>query len=107
MIKNLAQLKRTLVKGAEFTIIRHGRTELAGERRRVNVADTTGIYSIVPGEPENKATLANNGKGSWLGWSKAAFWKFEDGVCTLYDSSTTFTPEHIIISFKAEEAQHG
>lgn len=104
MIKNLAQLKRTLVKGAEFTITAHCREELIGERRRVNVADTTGIYSIVPGEPENKATLANGGKGSWLGWSKAAFWKFEGGVCTLYDSNSAFTPEHIIVSFKVEEA---
>lgn len=104
MIKNLAQLKRTLVKGAEFTITWHCRPEVIGERRLVNVADTTGIYSIVPGEPENKATQANRGKGSFLGWSKAAFWKFEDGECTLYDSNTAFTPEHIIISFKVEEA---
>lgn len=100
MIKNLAQLKRTLVKGTEFIITKHCRKECIGEHRYINVADTTGFYSIVPGEPEHKATQANGGKGSLLGWSKAAFWKFENGECTLYDSNTIFTPEHILISFK-------
>lgn len=85
MIKNLAQLKRALDKGAEFEITNHWRTELVGEHRRVNYADTTGIYTIVPGEPENKATLANNGRGSYLEWGKAAFWKFNGDTCGLYD----------------------
>ncbi len=100
MVKNLAQLKRTLVNGAEFEIVAHARHECVGQRRRVNDADSTGIYSIIPDKPDSRETLANNGKGSWLGWSKAAFWKFEDGFGTLYDSDKSFTPEHIIISLK-------
>lgn len=48
----------------------------------------------------SRETLANNGRGSYLGWSKAAFWKFESGICTLYDSDKSFTPDHIIISLK-------
>ena len=100
MVKNLAQLKRTLVKGAEFEIVAHARQECVGQRRRVNVADSTGFYSIIPDQPDSRETLANNGRGSYLGWSKAAFWKFEGGICTLYDSDKSFTPEHIIISLK-------
>ena len=61
---------------------------------------STGFYSIIPDQPDSRETLANNGKGSYLGWSKAAFWKFEGGTCTLYDSDKSFTPEHIIISLK-------
>ena len=74
MVKNLAQLKRALVKGAEFEIVAHARQGCVGQRRRVNVADSTGFYSIIPDQPDSRETLANNGKGSYLGWSKAAFW---------------------------------
>ena len=100
MVKNLAQLKRTLVKGAEFEIVAV-RQECVGQRRRVNAADSTGFYSIIPDKPDSRETLANNGKGSYLGWSKAAFWRFENGICTLYDSDKSFTPDHMIISLKA------
>lgn len=100
MVNNLAQLKRALVKGTEFDIVAHARQECVGQRRRVNVADTTGFYSVIPDKPDSRETLANNGRGSYLGWSKAPFWKFEDGTCTLYDSNKVFTSEHIIISLK-------
>lgn len=53
MVKNLAQLKRTLVKGAEFEIVAHARQGCVGQRRRVNVADSTGFYSIIPDQPGN------------------------------------------------------
>lgn len=35
-------------------------------------------------KPDSKITLANNGKGSWIEYGKAADWKFEDGVCKQY-----------------------
>lgn len=66
----------------------------------MNVADSTGVYSIIPDKLDSRETLADNGKGSYLGWSKASFWKFESGICTLYDSDKSFTQEHIIISLK-------
>lgn len=102
VVKNLAQLKRALVVGAEFTITAHRRPELVGERRRVNSVDTTAMYTIVPGEPENEATKANHGRGSWLAFGKASFWKFDGDLCTRYDSDNTFTPEHIIMAFRLE-----
>lgn len=102
-IKNLSQLKRALTPGAQFTITAHCRPELIGERRQVNIADTSGVYTVVPGEPENKATLANHGKGSWLGWSRAPFWSFEGETCALYDSDREHTDKTLIIAFRAEE----
>lgn len=101
MIKNLSQLKKALVAGSEFEIIEHCRKECIGEWRRVNVTDTTGFYSIIPDQPQNKATLANGGRGSFLGWSKAAFWEFrEDGVCALYSSDKERAPEFLIIAIR-------
>lgn len=84
MITNLSQLKKALVKEMEFEVIALCRTEVVGERRMVNYANTVGFYSIIPSKPDSKANNANGGKGSFLGWSKAAFWEFKDGVCTLY-----------------------
>lgn len=103
VIKNLSQLKRALVKGAEFTIVKHCRPELIGERRQINVVNTTGFYSIVPGQPDNKATRANNGKGLWLGWSKAPFWTFDGTVCSLYSYEKERTDNNLIIAFQVEE----
>ena len=97
MIKNLAQLKRTLVKGAEFEITNHCRPEVIGERRRVNYADTTGIYTIVPDSPESKASLANGERGSYLEWGRASRWKFDGETCSRYgDDAHT----DLIIEFK-------
>ena len=103
VIKNLSQLKRALVKGAEFTIVNHCRPELIGERRQINVVNTAGFYSIVPDQPENKATLANRGKGSWLGWSKAPFWSFDGATCVIYDSDSNHSDQSLIVAFQVED----
>lgn len=107
MANNLSQLKKALVEGADFEIVGHCRAECLGQRRRVNIANTAGFYSIIPDEPESKVSLANYGKGSFLGWSKARFWKFEDGVCSLYDSDKEQTPERLIIAIKLKEGADG
>ena len=100
-IKNLSQLKKLLVKGTEFEITGHCRPEVIGERYAVNYADTTGIYNIIPSKPDHKVTKANGGKGSYLGWSKSAFWDFrEDGICALYSSDTNKTPDTLIIAVR-------
>ena len=107
MANNLSQLKKALVVGAEFEIIGHCRPEYVGQRRRINIANTAGFYSIIPDEPESKVTLANDGKGSFLGWSKARFWRFENGVCALYDSDDEYTPERLIIAIKLKGVPNG
>lgn len=107
MANNLSQLKKALTAGAEFEIVGHRRPECVGQRRRVNVANTAGFYSIIPDEPDSKTTLANGGKGSFLGWSKARFWRFENGVCALYDDGEAQTPERLVIAIKLKEGAHG
>ena len=103
MIKNLSQLKKTLTPGRDFEILAHCRPECVGERRRVNIANTQGFYSIIPDDPTSRVTTANCGKGSWLSWSKAPFWEIQDGEAALYDSDEHHTPEHLIIKIKVEE----
>lgn len=100
MIKNLSQLKKTLHPGAQFEIVGHCRPDTIGQIREVNVANTQGFYSIIPGNPTDRVSTANCGQGSWLGWSKAPFWDFTEDTASLYDSDTQHTPEHIIISMK-------
>ena len=103
MIKNLAQLKRTLVAGTEFEITGHCCPECVGQRRRITVANTQGFYSIIPGQPESKTSKANGGRGSVLWWSKAPFWNFQDGICGLYNSDRQHTEDHLIMAFRVKE----
>lgn len=86
-LKNLAQLKRALVRGAAFEISwpnanfrRVKGTE--PQNRIVNIVQTNGIYSINP-----DAELKNGGRGMWLDYGKAAFWGFSGESCTLYSST--------------------
>lgn len=82
-IKNHAQLKRAITEGHEFTIVNHHiRPEYNGQRRKPNVIQTNGCYSVVPGDPEHKVSKANGGKGFWLDFGKAKDWKFEGNHCS-------------------------
>ena len=100
MVKNLSQLKKTLRKGTCFEITAHCHSEYVRQKRRVTAANTQGFYSIVPEEPECRVTLANNGKGSVLWWSKAPFWRFEDGTCSIYSSDKEHTEKYLIMAFR-------
>lgn len=105
MVKNLSQLKKKLTSGSQFRVIDHGRTECIGEEREVTYANTQGFYSIVPGNPNCRTSLANNGRGSHMYWSKAPFWEFKDGVCSLYASDTRRTKECLIMSLEVMEKE--
>ena len=99
MINNLAQLKRALKKDARLEIIRHFRAECVGQVRRVTVANTVCFYSVVDGQPDHKISRSNGGRGSVLYWSKAPFWTFQDGVCSLYNDKG-HEPKHLIMAFR-------
>ena len=99
MANNLAQLKKELKAGPRFEIIGHCRQECVGEIRRVTLANTQGFYSVVEGQPKHKMSLANDGLGSFLGWSKAPFWSFQNGTCAIF-SDKEHTPQNIIMKFR-------
>ena len=102
MIKNLSQLRKALTPGAEFEIIAHNRPEYVGQRRKVNIANTQGMYTITPNEPNSRVSNANCGKGSWLGWSKAPFWDFDGDTAALYDSDEIHTEKHLVMKIKVD-----
>ena len=81
-IKNLSQLKRVIKEGHKFIIRKHYiKPEYEGQIRKPNVVQTNGFYSIEDGKQNSKVSLANNKKGSWIGYGKASDWKFENGIC--------------------------
>lgn len=69
----------------------------------MTLANTVGFYSVMDGQPEHKISRANNGLGSVLYWSKASFWKFQDGVCSLYANDTEQDERHLITAFRVLE----
>lgn len=106
-IKNLAQLKRALTVGAEFEITSYIRGDVVNQWRRVKEADTVAIYSIRPDAPDDeKTTLANHGRGSYLPWEKASDWGFANGVCTAYRKGTEHTEENRLFSIKVRPPVH-
>lgn len=104
MIKNLSQLKKALTVGTRFAIVEHCKAEMVGQVRKVNYADTTGFYSIIPDAPDSKFSTVNRGRGSFFGWSNAPFWEFrENGICAVYTSNTKKTAEHLVIAIRVLE----
>lgn len=99
MINNLSQLKKHFESKPEFEIIAHCRPEMVGQKRKVNVCNTTGFYSIIPDDPNAKTSAANGGRGSFLGWSKATFWTFESDVASIFTSDKK-DPSSLILSMK-------
>ena len=100
-MRTMTELKRTLGVGAEFEIIDAHRTETIGEIRRVNYANTQGIYTINPADPNGKISKYNGGKGSFLGWSAAKFWRFkENNVAALYTSAEEQNRDTLVIEFR-------
>ena len=81
-IKTLADVKRAINNGYCFTIRKHYiKPELEGQRRKPNITQTNGFYSVIPGEPKHPVSLANFGKGYWADYGKASDWSFENGIC--------------------------
>ena len=105
MVKNLNQLKKVMKGNPRFQIIAHCRKECIGEIRQVTQANTTGFYSAVAGDSEDWTRTANQGLGLILWWNRAPFWSFQDGVCSVYDSDTIHTEDHLIMAFRILDEQ--
>ena len=103
MIKNLSQLKKVLKTKPRLEITGHCFKEYVGQIRRVTLANTVGFYSTMDGQPDHKISRANNGLGSQLFWSNAPFWRFQDGVCSVYSSDTEQDERHLIMAFRVLE----
>lgn len=104
MIKNLAQLKRTLNDFPKLEIVGHCRPECVGQIRRVTMANTRGFYSVVDGQPDHRISRGNGGMGSVLWWGKSVSWDFTDGICSVYEHDAEHTQGHLIMAFRVLDA---
>lgn len=96
-ITNLSQLKKAIKEGKQFIIQDHNKKEYIGQIRKPNVIQTNGFYSVIPDEPENKISLANGKRGSWLEYGKATLWDFYKGRCYLYYTEDK-KPENLVLA---------
>jgi hypothetical protein len=100
-MRRMVELKRALSVGAEFEITDSCRAETIGQIRRVNYANTQGIYTVIPDDPDSKITKANGGKGSYLEWNSAKHWRFkEDNVVALYNNAEEQARDTLVIEFR-------
>lgn len=106
VIRNLSQLKKTLLPGVKFEIVLYKRPECVGQIRRVTKVNTSSFYSIITSEPDNKANAANGGLGLRIKFGPAEFWTFEtEGLCAKY-SDFQYIPNDILIAFKVLEVKN-
>ena len=103
MIQNLSQLKKAIKAGVRQTCALPICFDCIGEIRRVTLANTQGLYSVVDGQPDHAISKGNDGRGAILTWEKAGSWEFRDGLCTQYFTHEAHTAENVAISFRILE----
>lgn len=97
-IENLAQLKRALQPGTQFRVLRHAHESMVGLVKQVNIKQSDSVYVQLAGQPDHPSSTCNGGRGSWMPFSKAPFYTFNDGVVTLY--STPGDENTVIYAFE-------
>lgn len=98
MVKNLAQLKRTIHKGSRFVIVYHHKASCIGEERVVLQTNSVSFCSAT--EAQLKNGVPNDGKGIYMWYGAAKNWEFGDELCTVYKQNLPHTPENRIMSFR-------
>lgn len=99
-IKNLSQLKKILVKGKKYRVIKHCiRDEYSGQLRYINIKQTNGMYSKIVDDPDCKVSNCNHGKGIWSDFGKATNWVFKDNLCTFFDKYYINEKEKVVEIF--------
>jgi len=102
-MRTMTELKKTLIIGAEFTILDSHRAETIGQVRRVNYANTQGIYTVAATKSDTSIYEPNSGKGSYIEWRSAKYWRFkEDNVVALYNSAEEQNRDTLVIEFRIQ-----
>lgn len=109
LIKNLSELKKRINENRPFYIHNHRVEAFIGQVRIAHIKQTNGVYLWVYNDPNNRVTLANNGKGSWLEYGKASMWRFDTvtGHCYLYNGNHIDDNLIMEISFFDDECIEG
>ena len=73
-VKNLADFKRHIEPGTEIYVRSHSvHPDLEGLTRVVTRVQTNGFYSVIKGQPNNKWSTCNYGKGIRQDYVPASF----------------------------------
>lgn len=104
-IKTLSDIKREMKNKRPYYIHNHRVDEFIGQVRIANIVQTNGIFIHVYNEPDNRITLCNAGKGSWLEYGKAKEWEIDEltGHCSLFVGEHTDNNLVMEISFLDDE----
>ena len=88
-IKNLAEFKRALQLGAEFTTTYHANhPDTVGLTRVVSEVHTNCIYSKIKDQPEHRLSTCNYGKGFRTDFEKADHYHFGNGSVDVLNPKT-------------------
>lgn len=103
-IKNLAHLKRVLQEGAEYKILMHNsHPESVGLIRKVSYVQTNGVYSKIKDQPNHRYSIANHGKGFFMGFEKASRYVFGDTVKLLRCAPDDVLYEFVVLDTSSSE----
>lgn len=85
-MKTFAQLKRDLVKGTTIkTIYNHFKPERNGEIRKIGKVQKNAIAFEIPQEQQVKSIWGEIQTLSWLWWTKASNYEYEENIFKVYD----------------------
>ena len=88
-IKNLAEFKRAMQLGAEFTTTYHTKhPDTVGLTRVVSEVHTNCIYSKIKDQPNHRLSASNDGKGFRTDFEKADRYHFGNGAVDVLNPKT-------------------
>ena len=105
-IKNLADLKRHIQPGTEIYVRSHSvHPDLEGLTRVVTRVQTNGFYSVIKGQPNNKWSTCNYGKGIRQDYEPASFYRFNGSTIQILDRRRGNRPLCEIEVFEKEQTE--
>lgn len=103
MITSLEQLQEALRVKPRLEVLYHWNKDRVGQIRRVTYVDQIGFHSIPVDWRNCEPQLLYSSRGYHLWWGKRGAWRFENGICSIYDSDTAHTIDHLVMAFRVLE----
>lgn len=105
-VKNLADFKRHIEPGTEIYVRSHSvHPDLEGLTRVVTRVQTNGFYSVIKGQPNNKWSTCNYGKGIRQDYEPASFYRFNGSTIQILDRRRGNRPLCEIELYEKEQTQ--
>jgi hypothetical protein len=100
-INSLSQLKKALVKGATFQVVKHGlHPEWAEQIRVVNVVQSNCVYTQILNQPDQPVSKVNGGRGTRMDFSAAVNYRFEGDLISWFDRPAVSPDSRLVMTFR-------